>query len=127
MNAAPAAVPTLPADLAALLDAHGELRLTHPTTGRPIRLVPGDAVAHDAADERPPTAEEQAELDGYQTDLEAIREGVAEADAGLCRPVEEFFAEMEAEFPELTDPTAGTAEVVAVGRFGRRDLTARDV
>ena len=106
MNAAPAAVPTLPADLAALLDAHGELRLTHPTTGRPIRLVPqdfipGDAVAHDAADERLPTPEEQAELDGHQTDLEAIREGIAEADAGLCRPVEEFFAEMETEFSEL--------------------------
>ncbi|NNJ27330.1 hypothetical protein [Alienimonas chondri] len=43
MNAAPASsvtLPTLPADLAALLDAHGELRLTHPTTGEPIHLVP---------------------------------------------------------------------------------------
>ncbi len=137
MNAAPA--PTLPADLAALLDAHGELRLTHPATGRPLRLVPGDLVPGDLApgdlvpagpasgdpvpggaggdqpDERLPTPAERAELDGRQTDLEAIREGVAEADAGLCRPWAEMRAELRAEFPFLTAPTATTAGATTAG------------
>lgn len=106
--AAPPPAPTLPADLAARLDAEGELRFVHPTTGAPILLVPA-RFAPTAAGDRMPTPEEQAELDEYQTDLEAIREGIAEADAGLCRPWEEMRAELLAEFPFLTDPTAKTA------------------
>ena len=98
MNAAP---PTLPADLADLLDARGELSVVHPATGRPVRLVPVAADDGTADDDRPLTAEERAELSGGQTDLEVIREGIAEADAGLCRPWEEMEAELRAEFPEL--------------------------
>ena len=98
MNAAP---PTLPADLAALLDARGELSVVHPATGEPLRLVPTAPLGGADDDDRPLTSAERADLDGGQTDLEAIREGVAEADAGLCRPWEEMEAELRAEFPEL--------------------------
>ena len=88
----------LPAAFAAALDADGSVRVRHPATGAVFRLMP----TKDAADERLPTPEEQAELDGHQTDLEAIREGIAEADEGLCRP----WAEILAEFPFLKKPVA---------------------
>ena len=105
MNAAPAAptsnaaVPTLPADLAALLDARGELSVVHPATGEPVRLVPVAAGGGD--DDRPLTPAERAELDGGQTDLEAIREGLAEADAGALMSRAEFRAAMAARHPRL--------------------------
>ena len=101
MNAAPAApmsnaaVPTLPVDLAARLDAAGELHVVHPTTGEPLRLIP------DGNGERTPSATEQAEIDGHRTDLEAIRQGLAEADAGRTMSLAEFRSAMTARHPRL--------------------------
>ena len=108
--AEPAAVlPTLPADWAARLDAEGELRVVHPGSGTAVRLVPAaprgpgrDAgETGDAEDDRPLTAAELDELSGGQTDMEAILEGIADADAGRFVSWEEMVAQMEAEFPEL--------------------------
>ena len=103
MNAAPppAAPPTLPADLAALLDARGELSVVHPATGEPLRLVPTAPVGGADDDDRPLTPAERAELDGGQTDLEAIREGLADANAGALMSRAEFRAAMAARHPRL--------------------------
>ena len=103
MNAAPAppaasseALP-LPAAFAAALDADGSVRVRHPATGAVFRLAPTDADAN----EREPTPEEQAELDGRQTDLEAIREGLEQANAGNLMSLAEFRTEMTARHPRL--------------------------
>ena len=115
----------LPTGLAAAVDELDErpvhpVRVRHPRTGEVFRLVP-EAVARATASPaatptlaaapeetaggigRPFTPAEKAEYDAGVSDMEAILEGIAEADAGLCRPVEEAWAEMEAEFPFLRE------------------------
>ena len=94
----------LPAELAAAVDALDAapvhpVRVRHPRTGEVFRLVP-EAVA------RPFTPAEKAEYDAGVSDREAILQGIAEADAGLCRPWEESRAALLAEFPFLSDPVA---------------------
>ena len=119
----------LPAGLAAAVDALNDrpvhpVRARHPRTGEVFRLVP-EAVARAtaapvgvptpaAAPEesaagvgRPFTPAEKAEYDAGVSDTEAILEGIAEADAGLCRPWEEGRAALLAEFPFLTDHDRG--------------------
>ena len=87
----------LPAAFAAALDADGSVRVRHPATGAVFRLMP----TKDAADERLPTPGEQAELGGHQTDLEAIREGLEQANAGNLMSLAEFRTEMTARHPRL--------------------------
>ena len=110
-TAAPAAAPPvrsdpalpLPAALAAALDATGGVRVRHPATGAEFRLVPDRAAPTDDAEEdgRPPTPAERAAIDGGQSDLEAIREGLAQANAGELMSRAEFRAAMEARHPRL--------------------------
>ena len=110
-TAAPAAPPVttepalpLPAALAAALDATGGVRVRHPATGAEFRLVPDRAAApaSDGSDvDRPPTPAERAAIDGGQSDLEAIREGLAQANAGELMSRAEFRSAMEARHPRL--------------------------
>ena len=98
----PAALP-LPAAFAAALDASGTVRVRHPATGAVFRLVPVGPPA-DPADGRPPTPAERAAIAGGQTDLEAIREGLAEANAGELMSLEEFREAMMDRHPRLRTP-----------------------
>ena len=108
-TAAPAAPPVttepalpLPAALAAALDATGGVRVRHPATGAEFRLVPDRATAPiDDEDDRPPTPAERAVIDGGQSDFEAIREGLAQANAGELMSRAEFRSAMESRHPRL--------------------------
>ena len=99
MNAAPPAALPLPADLAAALGV-GPVLVADPRTGAEFRVVRDDETGGDD-DGRPPTAAEAAAIDGGQTDLEAIRDGLAQADAGELISVARFRAEMERRHPRL--------------------------
>ena len=110
MSTAPAAASVkfepalpLPAALAAALDATGGVRVRHPATGAEFRLVPDRAAAptDDSDDDRPPTPAERAAIDGGQSDLEAIREGLGQANAGELMSRAKFRAAMEARHPRL--------------------------
>ena len=98
MTAAPPTLP-LPAEFAAALRADGAVRVHDPATGAEFRLIRDTAAADD--DGREPTPEERATIDGHQTDLEAIREGLAQANAGELMSRAAFRAEMENRHPRL--------------------------
>lgn len=88
----------LPDDLAATLQAMPEGERNHFA----VALM-RDGLAY-REEEMPETQEELAALAGPLTpeDLEAIGQGFAEADAGLGRPADEFFDELNAELAALT-------------------------
>ena len=90
----------LPAELAAALRTDGAVRVRDPATGAEFRLVRG-AAEPDTDEGREPTPEERAEIGGRQTDLEAIREGLAQASAGELMSRAAFRAEMERRHPRL--------------------------
>ena len=143
--AGPVVLP-LPAELAAAVDALDDhpvhpVRARHPRTGEVFRLVP-EAVARAtaapvdtptlaAAPEataagvgRPFTPAEKAEYDAGESDLEAILEGIADADAGRLQSWEETRERMLAKFPFLTDPrhagdAGGAPPADATSRNGR--------
>ena len=93
------APPVLPAALAAELDARGAVEFLHPTTGVPVRLIPaGEAFD---GDEPVPSPAERAEIDGHRTDLGAVRQGLAEANAGRLMSPSRFREAMAARHPRL--------------------------
>ena len=110
-------IAVLPEGLRALLAAHPDrpVRLRDPATGRRWVLAPDPA--------RPPLppAATEAELDEIDrrlegvdfsaavtgTDAEAIRRGLAQADAGLCVPWDEARHEVRAELERRIRAKAG--------------------
>ena len=120
----PAVLP-LPSALAAAVDALDErpvhpVRVRHPRTGEVFRLVPETMATPTVSPvetptihatpegtgpscDRPFTPAEKAEYDGGESDIEAILEGVADADAGRFVTDAEIDVAMKAKFPFLRD------------------------
>jgi hypothetical protein len=89
---------TIPDDLAATLEAVPENERNHFA----VALM-RDGLTYREEEQYEETQEELAALAGPLTpeDLEAIGQGFAEADAGLGRPGDEFFDELDAELTAL--------------------------
>ena len=84
----------------------GPLRIEDPTRGRTYLLTPdgsdtkaSDTDAGEAEEEWIPTKEELAEIQP-ESDWEAIQRGIADAEAGLGRPLEESRRAIRAELRE---------------------------